>query len=96
MKLFKADSIDSLITRVEGKDLEMAIEIYKNVARGYKRKYKKVSVFDVALPNGDVMSFEIEKHEWPKALTTCIEVLAENDMFEECIEAKKILDELAK
>lgn len=95
MKIFKAESFEEMVQRIENRDVEVAIEIHKNILRGVKRKRcKSISVFDIQLSDGTVIGFSIDKVDWPKALNTCIEVLAENDMFEECIEAKKVLDDI--
>lgn len=94
MKVFKVDSFESFVKRIEGKDLEISTEIYSKITKGHKRGFKKVKVFTVMIKNGECFDFEIERGEWNKALNTCMEVFAENDMFEECIEIKSILEHL--
>lgn len=94
MKAFKVDSFESFVKRVEGKDLEISTEIYSKITKGHKRGFKKVKVFTIMVNNNERYDFEIERSEWSKALNTCLEVFAENDMFEECIEIKSILEQL--
>lgn len=94
MKIFETENFDDFIKRVEGRDLEVSTEIYNKIMRGYKRGFKKVKVFTVSLSGGDHFDFEIDRDEWSKALNTCLEVFAENDMFEECIEITTVLKEL--
>jgi hypothetical protein len=94
MKVFKTNSIGEFMSRIEQKDLEVTFEIYQKIINAHKRNFKKVTVFDLLMPDGFIFGFEINRNEWKTALNTCITVLAENDMFEECIQAKKVLDSL--
>lgn len=94
MKVFESKNFEDFIKRVEGKDLEISTEIYSKISNGFKRKYKKVKVFTVSLSNREQFDFEIDRSEWPKALNTCMEVFAENDMFEECIKIRTMLEQL--
>jgi len=94
MKVFKTETFEDFIKRVEGRDLEISTEIYSKIMRGHKRGFKKVKVFTVSLNNGDHFDFEIDRSEWSKALNTCLEAFAENDMFEECIEITTVLKQL--
>ena len=94
MKVFKTDTFGDFIKRMEAKDLEISSEVYSKITKAYKRNYKKVKVFIVTLDNGDQFDFEIKRDEWSKALNACIDIFAENDMFEECIEIKTLLEQL--
>ena len=94
MKVFKTDTFEDFIKRIEDRDLEISSEIYSKITKAYKRNYKKVKVFTVTLNNGDQFDFEIKRDEWSKALNTCMDIFAENDMFEECIEIKTLLEQL--
>jgi hypothetical protein len=94
MKVFQTETFEDFIKRVEGKDLEISSEIYSKITKAHKRNFKKVKVFTVSLRNGDQFDFEIDRSEWSKALNTCMDTFASNDMFEECIEIKTLLKQL--
>ena len=42
----------------------------------------------------DVIEFILERDQWVVSLNTCLDVFAQHDMFEECIEIQKMLKQL--
>ena len=90
--VFEFKSIEEFKSKIESKDLNISIEIYKQILKAFndKRKRKKVVAFVVKIKN-EVIEFILERDQWPVSLNTCMNVLAENDMFEECIEIQKML-----
>lgn len=90
--VFEFKSIEEFKRKIESKDLNISIEIYKQILKAFndKRKRRKVTAFVVKIKN-EVIEFILERDQWPVSLNTCMNVFAENDMFEECIEIQKML-----
>ena len=93
--VFKFDSIEDVKSAVENKDINISIEVYKQIKKAFysKVKRKKVTAFSIQLKD-NIVDFELDRDQWKQSLTTCMDVFAVNDMFEECIEIQKILKEL--
>lgn len=95
-KIFEFNSVDELKDKVEGKDLYMSIEVYTQIKKAFysKVKRKKVIAFSAKVKQHDILDFELARDQWGKSLNTCLEVFANNNMFEECIEIQKIIKDL--
>lgn len=93
--VFEFNSISEFKSKIENKDLLISIEIYKQIHKAIndKRRRKKVTAFIVKIKN-DVIEFILERDQWVVSLNTCLDVFAQNDMFEECIEIQKMLKQL--
>lgn len=93
--VFEFKSIDEFKARIESRDLEMSKEIYKQIYKAFndKRKRKKVIAFVIKIKN-EVIEFILERDQWIVSLNTCLDVFANNDLFEECIEIQKMLKTL--
>jgi len=94
--VFEFESISEFKTKIENRDLDISKQIYKQIHKAIneKRKRKKVIAF-IAKIKSEVIEFILERDQWVVSLNTCLEVFAENDMFEECIEIQKILKTLS-
>jgi antibiotic biosynthesis monooxygenase (ABM) superfamily enzyme len=93
--VFKFDSLNNVKSAVENKDINISIEVYKQIKKAFYSKVKrnKVTAFSIQLKD-NIVDFELGRDQWKQSLTTCMDVFAVNDMFEECIEIQKILKEL--
>ena len=93
--VFEFNSISEFKSKIENKDLLISTEIYKQIHKAIndKRRRKKVTAFIVKIKN-DVIEFILERDQWVVSLNTCLDVFAQNDMFEECIEIQKMLKQL--
>ena len=93
--VFEFNSISEFKSKIENKDLLISIETYKQIHKAIndKRRRKKVTAFIVKIKN-DVIEFILERDQWVVSLNTCLDVFAQNDMFEECIEIQKMLKQL--
>ena len=93
--VFEFESVNDFRTKIESKDLEISKEIYKQICKAFndKRKRRKVTAFVAKIKN-EVIEFILERNQWVVSLNTCLNVFADNDMFEECIEIQKMLKEL--
>ena len=93
--VFKFDSLNDVKSAVKNKDINISIEVYKQIKKAFysKVKRKKVTAFSIRLKD-NIVDFELDRDQWKQSLTTCMDVFAVNDMFEECIEIQKILKEL--
>ena len=63
-------------------------------------EFESVSDFKAKIESKDLeiskeiykqIEFILERDQWVVSLNTCLNVFADNDMFEECIEIQKIL-----
>ena len=90
--VFEFESVNDFRTKIESKDLEISKEIYKQICKAFidKRKRRKVTAFIAKIKN-EVIEFILERDQWVVSLNTCLNVFADNDMFEECIEIQKML-----
>jgi hypothetical protein len=96
MKVFEGYSFNEFRERVEGKDFEVASAIYEAISKGYKRKSKQVTAFNFKQKGSDsIYGFSLSREQWPLALSTCLEIYSEQELYEECIEIKNILNELS-
>jgi hypothetical protein len=93
--VFEFKSISEFKSKIESRDLMISAEIYKQISKAFndKRKRKKVTAFVAKIKN-EVIEFILERDQWVVSLNTCLDVFAQNDMFEECIEIQKILKQL--
>jgi len=91
--LFEFNSVQELKEKVESKDLSLSMEVYKQIKKAMysKMKRKKVTAFVAKVGSHNVLDFVLERNQWAKSLTTCMDVFAKNDLFEECIEIQKML-----
>jgi hypothetical protein len=90
--VFEFESVSDFRAKIESKDLEISKEIYKQICKAFidKRKRRKVTAFIAKIKN-EVIEFILERDQWVVSLNTCLNVFADNDMFEECIEIQKML-----
>jgi hypothetical protein len=93
--VFEFKSVSEFKSKIESKDLSISAEIYKQISKAFndKRKRKKVTAFVAKIKN-EVIEFILERDQWVVSLNTCLDVFAQNDMFEECIEIQKMLKQL--
>jgi pentatricopeptide repeat protein len=93
--VFEFNSVSEFKSRIENKDLLISTEIYKQISKAVndKRKRKKVTAFVAKIKN-NIIEFILERDQWVVTLNTCLDVFAQNDMFEECIEIQKLLKQL--
>lgn len=96
MKKITVGNLAEFKERVESKDLETVVEIFKGVKKGLEKNHKTVTIFDVRIEEdpSTLYKFKLERDQWPVALRACMNVFSEHDMFEECIEIQKMLQEL--
>jgi len=94
--VFEFKSVEELKEKIENKDLSISMEIYKQIRKAFysKVKRKKVTAFVAKVGSHDVVDFILERDQWGTSLKTCMDVFANNDLFEECIEIQKMIKEL--
>jgi len=93
MDLFVVDSWEDLDDALDAGDIEITNAIFQKIKRGVKRKFKRVKVFSVTLTDEPEYSYDwyLDREEFPKALTNCLEVYEEKEMYEECAEIMKLI-----
>ncbi len=90
------ESIEDFKERAENANFEICKHIYPAIKRGIEKKRRSVKVFDLIL-RGDPMheySFTLDKSQWRKALTTCLESYSNQELYEDCIIIQKLLADL--
>ena len=96
MKVFEGHSFNEFRERVEGKDIEIASAIYEAISKGYKRNAKQVTAFNFRQEGSDsIYGFSLSREQWPLALNTCLEIYAEQELYEECVNIKNIINGLS-
>lgn len=96
MDLFVVDSWEDLDAALDAGDLQITKVIYEKIRKGVKRNFKRVKIFSVTLVDEPEYSYDwyLEKKEYGKALSNCLEVYEEQEMYEECAEIMKMLKQL--
>ena len=96
MPILELENYEEFVKRTEVKDFEICTYILAAVRRGHARKYNKVKVFDMIMKTDPThsYSFSLERSEWKKALTACLEAYADRELYEECSEIKSLLESL--
>jgi phosphopantothenoylcysteine synthetase/decarboxylase len=94
-KVFEFNSFNEVLEKFEKKDLELSLEIFKQIKKAVnsKAKKKQVRMFTVKIKDS-YLEFTLERDQWKKALNTCMDSFADNDLVEECIEIQNILKSL--
>lgn len=96
MKVFEGHSFNEFRERVEGKDFEIASAIYEAISQGYNRNAKQVTAFNFKQKGSDdIYGFSLSREQWPLALSTCLGIYAEQELYEECVKIKNIINELS-
>ena len=96
MRLFEGHNISEFRERVEGKDFEVASAIYEAIFKGYSRNAKQVTAFNFKQKGSDdIYGVSLSREQWPLALNTCLEIYAEQELYEECVKIKNIINDLS-
>jgi hypothetical protein len=90
--VFEFETMQEVYDKIESKDLILSQEIYKQIKKAFysKTKRKKVIILSIKLKH-DMVDFILERDQWVISLNTCLNVFADNDLFEECIDIQKML-----
>jgi len=95
MKKISVDSFNMFVEKFANHDLDVVDELYKNISRGIKNSYKKVSVFEVYCRESEAFyKLSIDHTEYPIALKGCLNTYIENEMYEKCSEVKSLLENI--
>jgi len=96
MELFIVDNWDEVEKAIAEGNLELMDIICKVVKKGVKRKFKKVTMFAVALRNDPDYEYEwiLESDQYKLMLENCMKAYIANEKYEECSELKTIIDSL--
>jgi len=96
MKQIAVSTLSEFKAKLESNDLGITEVIYASVKRGITKNYKTVNVFNVQLKEDplNVYKFKLDKDQWGFALTKCLEMFSENEMYEECSTIQKLIKEL--
>jgi len=96
MELFIIDEWEEIEDALKEGNLELMEVVSKVVKRGVKRKFKKVTMFSVAFRDEPdyVYDWILESDQYKIMLENCLDVYTKHEMYEECIEIKKMIDSL--
>lgn len=87
------ESVEDFKERTEAADFRICQHIYPAIKRGVEKNRKSVKVFDLIL-KGDPMheySFTLDRNQWRRALTTCLEAYAKQELYEDCSIMQKLI-----
>lgn len=95
-KVFEFSSVGDLKRKVEGKDLQISIEVFNQIKKAFysKVKRKKVTAFSAKVGGHDIIDFILERDQWKTSLNTCLNVFVKNEMYEECAVIRDMLNDL--
>jgi hypothetical protein len=84
--------------RSRAQDFEITTYIYEGIKRGIKRGSRKVKIMTVIMEDdpGSWFDFYLEDSEWLNALTVCLEHYTRQELFEDCVEIKSLIDTYQK
>lgn len=96
MPILEINNYEEFIRRTTERDFEICEFILAAIRKGHAKRYNKVKVFDLVMKTDPAhkYAFSLEKSEWKKALTACIEAYTERELYEECTEIKALLQSL--
>jgi len=95
-KVFEFKSVGDLKLKVEGKDLQISIEVFNQIKKAFysKVKRKKVTAFSAKVGSHDIIDFILERDQWKTSLNTCLNVFVKNEMYEDCASIRDMLNDL--
>jgi len=95
-KVFEFKSVGDLKQKVEGKDLQISIEVFNQIKKAFysKVKRKKVTAFSAKVGSHDIIDFILERDQWKTSLNTCLNVFVKNEMYEDCASIRDMLNDL--
>jgi len=95
-KVFEFKSIGDLKHKVEGKDLQISMEVFSQIKKAFysKIKRKKVTAFSAKVGNHGIIDFVLERDQWKTSLNTCLDVFIRREMYEECAIIRDMLNKL--
>ena len=96
MDLFIVDSWEDLDAALDAGDLDITNAIFSKIKKGVKRNFKRVKVFTATLTDEPdyIYDWYLERKQFSKALTNCLEVYEEQERYEECAEIMTMLNQL--
>lgn len=96
MPILEIDNFEEFTKRTEERDFEICTFILAAIKKGHAKKYNKVKVFDLVMKTDPAhkYAFSLERSEWKKALSACIDSYAERELYEECTKIKALLDSI--
>lgn len=96
MKLFEGNSFTEFRERMENRDVEVVEAIYDSIQKGYSRNANQVTAFEFRETESDsIYGFSLSRDQWVIALSTCLEVYAEQELYEDCIKIRNLINELS-
>ena len=96
MKLFEGNSFAEFRERMENRDIEVVRAIYDSIQKGYSRNANQVTAFEFKETEGDsIYGFSLSRDQWAYALSTCLETYAEQELYEDCIKIKNLINDLS-
>jgi len=96
MKLFEHDSFADFRERMENKDIDIAKAIYDSIKKGHNRNANQVTAFEFKETEGNsIYGFSLSRDQWAYALSTCLDIYAEQELYEDCIKIKNLINDLS-
>ena len=98
MPTLTVECFEEFQERTKMQDFEITTYIYQAVKKGLARGYKKVKVMKVIMKDepGVWFDFYLEESEWLTALNVCLTHYTTQELFEDCIEIKNLIDTYPK
>jgi len=98
MPTLTVECFEEFQERTKIQDFEIITYIYQAIKKGLTRGYKKVKVMKVIMKDepGSWFDFYLEDSEWLNALNVCLDHYTIQELFEDCIEIKNLIDTYPK
>jgi len=98
MPTLTVECFEEFQERSEGQDFEIITYIYQAIKKGLAKGYKKVKVMKVIMKDepGSWFDFYLEESEWLNALHICLDHYTIQELFEDCIEIKALIESYQK
>ena len=96
MELFIIDEWEEMEDALKEGNIEVIDVVAKVVKKGIKRKFKQVTMFAVSFRDDPDYEYDwiLESSQYKTMLENCLDVYTKHEMYEECVELKKIIDSL--
>ena len=97
MKKVIVNSFEEFVQKFTNQDLDVVNELFSCVKVAIAKNRKKANIFSIyCRETEETYKLSIDKDEYPTVLNGCMNTFIKNEMYEECIEVKSLLETLNK
>jgi hypothetical protein len=92
-KIYKEDE-DRFFDSLTYRDFELIEKLIDSIIYAINNKKKKIDAFEVIFSDSSSLIFTITHDNYKECLENCIDDFSKRELFEKCIEIKKLINTL--